>query len=113
MATQIAYGGDKWHPDFWLDEIFRWTSMCCNFNNLRATDYTGEENLTWFMKKVIVKRLNMRGITDLEKHVIASIPRKKVSVKQGDEDFMSGHLCCVILTMERSHTIQRIMIIVL
>ena len=89
--------------------------MRCNCNNLRATDYTGEENLTWVMKKVIEKRLNMKGITDLEKHVLlpASIPRTKLSIKRGDEDFMSGHLSSVIPTMERSHTIRRIMIIVL
>ena len=57
----IVYGDEEWHPDFWLDEIFPWSSMT-NFNNIRASDYTGDNNLTWFLTKIIERRLHMKGL---------------------------------------------------
>ena len=52
VGTKIGYREEEWRPDFWLEEIIHWESMWCNFNNLRSSDYTGEQNLTWFMKRV-------------------------------------------------------------
>ena len=55
-GSRIVYGDDNWHPDFWLDDIFPWSSMTKNFNNLGASDYDGERNFLWFMKRLIEER---------------------------------------------------------
>ena len=41
LCAQIDYGNQEWHPDFWMDEIFPWSSMRVNFNNMKASQYTG------------------------------------------------------------------------
>ena len=81
-GNRIGYGEDDWHPDFWLDDVFPWSSMRCNFNNLRARDYNGERNMVWFMKRVISERLTQKGIYDPELHVSKEMSEEEVVRKE-------------------------------
>ena len=81
-GSKICYGEDEWHPSFWLDDIFPWSSMRCNFNNLKAIDYTGENNLVWFMKRLISERLSMKGIYDPNLHVSKVMSEDEVIRKE-------------------------------
>ena len=61
-GTKIVYGDEDWHPDFCLDELFPWSEMNCDFNNFKTNKYYGERNFVWFMKEVILKRLEQKGV---------------------------------------------------
>ena len=82
IGAKIDYGGDEWKPDFWMDEIFPWSSMRCNFNNMKASEYSGQNTFVWFMKEIIRKRLSMKGIVDPENHVSMEFSQEEVARKE-------------------------------
>ena len=81
-GSKIGYSEDDWHPDFWLDDIFPWSSMRCNFNNLKASEYSGEKNMVWYMKRVISERLSQKGIYDPDQHVSMEMSEEEVIRKE-------------------------------
>ena len=81
-GSKIGYGEDLWHPDFWIDDVFPWSAMRCNFNNMKANQYTGEHNFVWFMKEVIRKRLAMKRIMDPDDHISMEFSEEEVARKE-------------------------------
>ena len=43
--------------------------MNCNFNNFKTNKYYGERNFIWFMKEVILKRLEQKGVQNPDEYV--------------------------------------------
>ena len=82
IGAKIDYGGDEWKPDFWMDEIFPWSSMRLNFNNMKVSEYFGQNTFVWFMKEIIRKRLSMKGIVDPENHVSMEFSQEEVARKE-------------------------------
>ena len=77
---RIGYGEDAWCPDFWLNDVFPWSSMNCNFNNFKMSAYTGPQNFTWFMKKVIKRRLEMKGI-NVDEYVVSTLNEEEMLMR--------------------------------
>ena len=82
IGTKIAYGDQEWHPDFWMDEIYPWSSMSVNFNNMKASQYSGPNTFVWFMKETIRNRLSMKGIVDPDTHVSMEFSEEEVARKE-------------------------------
>ena len=64
-GTRIQYGKSSWRPiNCWLNEVWDWSLVTCNFSNISALKYPGEGSITHFYKACIKKYLVYKGIED-------------------------------------------------
>ena len=58
-GVAIKWGNVSWEPNFWLSQHWNWQEVS-NIQNWKKEDYYGPENITWFMKELLRKRLTQK-----------------------------------------------------
>ena len=61
--------------------------MQCNFNNIRAVDYTGGKKISVLYEKVSSEQLIMKGIYDPDLHVSMEMSEEEVICKERRRGF--------------------------
>ena len=81
-GQRINFNDPSWKPSFWIDEDWEWVpGQMRGISDWDTRDYKGVNNLTWFCKKLVLKCLLSKGISedDAELYVIPSFDTNQIS----------------------------------
>lgn len=77
-GIRVNFKCSSWKPSFWLDEYWEWRPevMRC-ISDWDSSDYRGPNNITWFCKELIKRRLQDMGISDPENFFVAKFTERQ------------------------------------
>ena len=58
----VKFGNQDFEPSFWLGEVWEWTDVKKHPKDLIKSDYKGPGNMTEYLKKVVINKLELLGI---------------------------------------------------
>ena len=62
----VKFGNPDFEPSFWLPEIWGWENVIQHPRDLSKSSFDGPGNMTEFLKKVVIKKLDLLGINASE-----------------------------------------------
>ena len=63
----VKFGNADFEPVFWLgDRALGWHNVKKHPKDMTKGDYTGPGNMTEYLKKVVINKLDMLGINPME-----------------------------------------------
>ena len=79
-GVKIVYKDASWCPSFWPSEMCDWMEVS-NFSHWKASEYSGEGDLTMVLKKAVENRLAEKNIHP-DDHVKVNVDKKKQKRKE-------------------------------
>ena len=79
-GSKIVFKDMSWCPSFWPVDICHWMEVS-NFSRWKATEYTGEGDLTHVLRKAVEKRLAEKNINP-DEHVKITVDKFKQKRKE-------------------------------
>ena len=62
----VKFGHPEFAPSFWLEDVWGWDCVNKHPKDLTRASYTGPGNMTSYLKKVLVNKLDKLGINPAE-----------------------------------------------
>lgn len=79
-GSKIVYKDMSWCPSFWPSDICDWMEVS-NFSHWEASEYTGNGDLTFVLKRAVENRLEEKGLR-ADDYVSVTVDKKKQKRKE-------------------------------